>query len=377
MFSLGSLELTLLLMGLPTVFFPLGYYIGEAYVQEDALFFMRKRQFHQKVLNSGYQHTLELIETLLMSSEQDWQHVGRFMYYKPFSDTKIVFENSYGLNLSIFEGKGNKQVFELLYRNDSQKFDLKYDAMNKQGLSPQEQFRMQQVMVHLNEILIKNQRKEDELLQRHEQKKKNDSFVKKEMKVAELLWLIKNYPSLQQVVKKDGFTLSFTAEKDSKYLEISLDKTVYFQAIQMNGQSSMKTAIQNREHEVAQIFMDCATPLYQYAATLFGQKVQTTAMAFSGEHKKTFDLIQELLTQLKEEKAWLSTESWHKVNETLPHDLQALGESYQLVQEKGKAHQHVKDALHSIHQKLQVFAEEAENNKLKAVERQKRIIEKR
>ena len=118
------------LKGFAIVGIPFGciiYYVC-ATSEKDALYFMRKRQFKQKVLKNGYNSTWELVDSLIHTSAKDWTKTTYHMYYEPFPGTTMWFKDSLGLNLEITEGSGNKQVFDVDFFDDTDKVAYRFKA---------------------------------------------------------------------------------------------------------------------------------------------------------------------------------------------------------------------------------------------------------
>lgn len=95
------------------------------------------------------------------------------------------------------------------------------------------------------------------------------------------------------------------------------------------------------------------------------------------------DILQEVtqikkkLTLLQKEEKWLSSESMHRITETLPNDLDNLMDIYLVVEDGKTARIYVERALLSLNEKISIFQTEIEKNKILKLQQIETVIAKR
>jgi len=87
--------------------------------------------------------------------------------------------------------------------------------------------------------------------------------------------------------------------------------------------------------------------------------------------------LEQVLTEIEEDKRWLSRESLHKLEVTLPGDIKILNEAYGSLRDKNKGKREIEKSFAAIENIVSSMKEEIENNKLQELSIRRQIIEKR
>lgn len=362
----------------------LGYvYIMLAVDYRDVWFVLRKRQFKKKLLKKGFKTTWALLDTLLSTSEKDWELQGSRMIYKPFVATKIQFVDDMWIDLQIFEGTGARMVFEMSYFDDTKQLSYGYDPITHQDLNEEDTFRMEQVMFHLQTIKTNLEIEKNHEQAKQEKLKKQVFYEAKMLKTQQILSMMKKYIELEGIKEEDNVVFHLKKEEAYTSFTISMDSKVYFQALELKDSGEIKTTLHNETEEESTIFSEIRDALEAYANFVLKAQHHKEKQRFANEnlfeedHADDLRKIRERITYLEKEEKWLSDASLHQIRETFPKDIEALHEVYRTVTKRENVRSDVEQSLQAICEKLAQFAAEVETNKYKEIQKRKMIIKER
>lgn len=359
------------------------YGVGR-FLHEDGFFLLRKKQFKKNVLQRGYERTWDVVDSLMETSEKEWKIANKKLMYEPFPQTRIVFEKSSKLSLTIYEGTGQKEVFHVQYAMKEEKISGGEDFITGDTLKPEDVFRMKHVLLHVNGLFdtLTSIAYQKEL---HARLRAEATFFEMKADIkAQLLSIINQDLPLEGGYRRYGFLFQFKKEKHYQALLVSFDDVLYFQALQMEHLGAITTTMHNEENQHAQLFTELEKELVFFAKKVFKQHPlhqKTTdelyLETFEDYYKETLTAIQRFTTDLGQESEWLSVEAMHYIHETLPNDLKTLTDVYRVVNDKKEVRSDVEASLQMILEKLKGFYQEAERNKQLAIKKSKLVIGKR
>lgn len=172
----------------------------------DFYFFIRNKQFKKKVLNENFSKIWDFLPTLMHTYESDWKKENSSISYEVFPNTFIhytITDNGFcheWNTLMVFEGKGQKIVFEMTYYNDEEGIQIQHDGFSKEKPNENIKNYMKQLKIHLDNIYTI----------------KFGSYEEKEEKIELIVALDNDFHYQMTIINQ----LLSNLEKNSKWLDV-------------------------------------------------------------------------------------------------------------------------------------------------------------
>lgn len=367
--------------GITAVVCLLLFYIAATVDEKDGLFFIRNKQFKQKLSESGFHTTWDYIQTLADIPAQKWDKIfyqyEPFLVYKTYPETEIRLNlNEYDeFTLEIIEGTGNKQVFHVEMEGD--RLHGGYDRMSAKPLYEEKEmeFRLLQSLKRLKRMV---ESKEESIAL---EAKENQASRQKQ-----LLAILGKHPNLPALYEEKPFVLKTTNTEMDQSFTVSMEGEIYFQSLYQKKTEAYATTIHHTNDPKAAVFLGIEQELIQYATKgrtnpdphITNSLLHTlTVQAFDERHKEELTQLNQLVAAIEKEQNWLSAETLHLFSETYPRDIQALAELYQSVQEKECVDQEIKKAFNQLKEKLEAMSVEVEKKKHQAIRSRAELLHQR
>jgi len=353
-------------MGILITFF--GVVVGLG-VMINVLIFLSDRSDDKKFKENigGYNEYLRLLESLLLSKKGEWDlkpEKFRMVYKKaPFKKTDILYKPSGKIELQV-KGWTIHTIERYGIIKDAKK---EVERLFKTELSQEDSKLLDGTLHYLGQMY-------EQLVN----EEKESSSQEKKYKTTEL------EKELERILESDNSIKEF---RDSTIFHIDIEKNHLFTTVTVRLKEKQYCYFQlhyNNKSEKYEITYGVGEEVAffqskKYKLELFFlDMIQTEEENLNEEGlREDYRVIKTKMDMLKQKGKWISQESLHYLNETLPKDMLALIDAYMNYEEKDEVENIIKESMETIAVKLSTIEREVKLNQKRLMETQKEVIAKR